>query len=77
VPSSERAVVVTGGSGGVGRGIAVRPATDGALVVVLDPAPPAEAWPADLAARTDVVVGSAADVDVAEAAADGPSGPEP
>jgi NAD(P)-dependent dehydrogenase (short-subunit alcohol dehydrogenase family) len=70
VPSSERAVVVTGASGGVGRGIAVRLARDGAHVVVLDPASRVEAWPADLAARIDVVVGSAADVDVAEQAAD-------
>lgn len=70
MPSSEPAVVVTGGSGGVGRRIAVRLAMNGAHVVVLDTASPAEAWPADLAARIDVVVGSAADVDVAEAAAD-------
>ena len=70
MPSSERAVVVTGASGGVGRGIAVRLAMDGAYVVVLDTASPAEAWPADLAARIEVVVGSAADVDVAEKAAD-------
>ena len=70
MPSSQRAVVVTGGSGGVGRGIAVRLARDGAHVVVLDTASPAEAWPAELAARIEVVGGSAADVDVAEAAAD-------
>jgi NAD(P)-dependent dehydrogenase (short-subunit alcohol dehydrogenase family) len=70
VPSSERAVVVTGGSGGVGRGIAVRLAMDGAHVVVLDTVSPAEAWPTDLAARIEVVVGNAAAVDVAEAAAD-------
>lgn len=70
MPSSERAVVVTGGSGGVGRGIAVRLAMDGAHVVVLDTVSPAEAWPADLAARIEVVVGNAAAVDVAEAAAD-------
>jgi NAD(P)-dependent dehydrogenase (short-subunit alcohol dehydrogenase family) len=70
VPSSERAVVVTGGSGGVGRAIAVRLATDGAHVVVLDTAAPTEAWPSESEARIDVVIGSAADVDVAEAAAD-------
>jgi NAD(P)-dependent dehydrogenase (short-subunit alcohol dehydrogenase family) len=70
VPSSERAVVVTGASRGVGRGIAIRLARDGAHVVVLDTVSPVEPWPADLAGRIDVVVGSATDVDVAKEAAD-------
>jgi NAD(P)-dependent dehydrogenase (short-subunit alcohol dehydrogenase family) len=70
VPSSERAVVVTGGSRGVGRGIAGRLAEEGWHVVVLDATPPTEVWPADIAALVEVVVGSAADVAVAEQAAD-------
>jgi NAD(P)-dependent dehydrogenase (short-subunit alcohol dehydrogenase family) len=58
----QRAVVVTGGSGGVGRGIVRRLAGDGWHVVVIDPVG---------AERSDVevVVGSAADVAVAEEAA--------
>jgi NAD(P)-dependent dehydrogenase (short-subunit alcohol dehydrogenase family) len=66
----ERAVVVTGGSRGVGRGIVLRLAADGTRVVVLDAEPPTEPWPTDLAGRVEVVVGSAADLTVAERAAD-------
>jgi NAD(P)-dependent dehydrogenase (short-subunit alcohol dehydrogenase family) len=66
----EGAVVVTGGSGGVGRGIVTRLAEDGAHVVVLDPTAPNEVWPAHLAARIETVVGSATDVAIAESAAD-------
>jgi NAD(P)-dependent dehydrogenase (short-subunit alcohol dehydrogenase family) len=58
----ERSVVVTGGSGGVGRGIVRRLAVDGWHVVVVDPVAPA-------ASDVKVVVGSAADVAVAEEAA--------
>jgi NAD(P)-dependent dehydrogenase (short-subunit alcohol dehydrogenase family) len=68
VPSSERAVVVTGGSRGVGRGIAGRLAGDGWHVVVLDATAPDEAWPEGT--RIEVVVGNAAHVAVAERAAD-------
>ena len=53
MPSSERAVVVTGGRQGVGRGIVQRLAADGLHVVVLDRAAPMEAWPADVAALDD------------------------
>lgn len=66
----ERAVVVTGGSRGVGRGIVLRLAAEGVHVVVLDAEQPAEPWPADVAERVEVVVGSAAELSVAERAAD-------
>ena len=66
----ERAVVVTGGSRGVGRGIVLRLAADGIRVVVLDAEPPTEPWPAEVAERVEVVVGSAAELAAAERAAD-------
>jgi len=66
----ERAVVVTGGSRGVGRGIVLRLAADGIRVVVLDAEPPTEPWPAEVAERVDVVVGTAAERAAAEQAAD-------
>ena len=66
----ERAVVVTGGSRGVGRGIVLRLAAGGMHVVVLDAEPPNEPWPAEVAERVEVVVGSAAELAAAEQAAD-------
>jgi len=48
----------------------LRLAADGTRVVVLDAEPPTEPWPTDLAGRVEVVVGSAADLTVAERAAD-------
>ena len=65
----ERAVVVTGRSRGVGRGIVLRFAADGMRVVVFDAEPPTEAWQADVAPRVEVIVGSAAELTVTERAA--------
>ena len=64
----QRAVVVTGGSRGVGRGIVLRLAADGWRVVVVDAAAPADRWPDGM--DVEVIVGSAADVAVASRAAD-------
>jgi NAD(P)-dependent dehydrogenase (short-subunit alcohol dehydrogenase family) len=66
----ERAVVVTGGSRGVGQGIVLRLASDGMHVVAVDSEPPTDAWPTEFAGRIEVVVGSAAERAVAERAAD-------
>ena len=58
----QRSVVVTGGTGGVGRGIVRRLVADGWYVVVVDPV-------ASPGADLEVVVGSASDLPVAEEAA--------
>lgn len=67
-----RSYVVTGGGRGVGRAIVERLLTGDGSVVVIELDPAAVAWAAEhpAAARITTVAGSAADVDVAEQAAD-------
>jgi NAD(P)-dependent dehydrogenase (short-subunit alcohol dehydrogenase family) len=60
--SVQCSVVVTGGTGGVGRGVVRRLVADGWYVVVVDPV-------ASPGADLEVVVGSASDLPVAEEAA--------
>jgi NAD(P)-dependent dehydrogenase (short-subunit alcohol dehydrogenase family) len=62
--------VVTGGGRGIGRAVVARLLADGHAVVVVDVAEPDLSWvPAEASGRVDVVVGSAADEDVARRAA--------
>ncbi len=67
-----RSYVVTGGGRGVGRAVVERLLTDGGSVVVIELDPAALEWTErhDAGSRVVGVVGSAADSDVAEDAAD-------